>query len=254
MDSFHSEIQGPIFLSVGPDAKLDMLKTFDLDKLFNLHLDPTSSDNLPLCRITHDGKDPIITTDFYLTDVEPREWILPTPLTNNKTATSAAAASNSTLEIPADPLQPGEIRLHSWQLYTPEAPGLDLRDKKLTSTLDLADAFHELCLCPTDNNQQEESSPNGRRKSQKPKNPNNQLGDSDTSDEEPINPILKTSVEEKHCGTIPGLALATQATLSHSRAHTNPTVEKGPSHMVRVKKLPKEKATDKSTQTDKQKK
>ena len=29
LDSFHSEIQGPVFLSVGPDAKLDMLKTSD---------------------------------------------------------------------------------------------------------------------------------------------------------------------------------------------------------------------------------
>ena len=116
LDSFHSEIQGPVSLSVGPDAKLDMLKTFDLDKPFNLHLDPPSSENLPLCRITQDGKDPIITTDFYLTNMEPGEWILPTPLTNNKMCTSnaAAAASNSTLEIPSDPLQPGKIRLHSW--------------------------------------------------------------------------------------------------------------------------------------------
>ena len=147
-----------------------MLKTFDLDKLFNLYLDPSSSENPPICRITQDSKDPIITTDFYLTNMEPREWILPTPLTNNKTATSnaAAAASNLIPEIPADhTLQPGEIKLHSWQLYTPQAPVLDLRGKKVTSTLDLVDAFHELCLCPTDNNQQEESSPNGRRKSQK---------------------------------------------------------------------------------------
>ena len=62
-------------------------------------------------------------------------------------------------------LQPGEIRLHSWQLYTPQALVLDFRDKKVTSTLDLADTFHELHLCPTDNNQQEESLLNGRRKS-----------------------------------------------------------------------------------------
>ena len=88
----------------------------------------------------------------------------------------------------------------------------------------------------------------------KPKNPNNQLSDSDISDEEPINPVLKTSVEERHYGTIPGSVLATQAALSHSRAQANPTVERGPSHTVRVKKLPKENATDKSTQTDKQKK
>ena len=87
LDSFHSEIQGPVFPSVGPDVKLNMLKTFDLDKLFDLHLDPPSSDNPLLCRITQDSKDPIITTDFYLTNMEPREWILPTPSTNNKTAT-----------------------------------------------------------------------------------------------------------------------------------------------------------------------
>ena len=98
-----------------------MLKTFDLDKPFDLHLDPPSSENPPLCRITQNGKDPIITTDFYLTNVESREWILPTPPTNNKTATStaAAAASNLTPGIPPDPVQPGEIRLHSWMLYTP---------------------------------------------------------------------------------------------------------------------------------------
>ena len=106
LDSFHTEIQGPVFLSAGPDVKLDMLKTFDLDKPFDLHLDPPSSENPPLCRITQDGKEPIITTDFYLTNVEPREWILPTPPKNNETATSttAAAASNLTPEIPHDPV------------------------------------------------------------------------------------------------------------------------------------------------------
>ena len=89
---------------------------------------------------------------------------------------------------------------------------------------------------------------------EKLKSPNKQLSDSDTSDEEQINPILKTSVEEKHYGTIPGSALATQIALSHSRAQVNPTLERGPSCKVRVKKLPKEKAEDKSTQTEKQKK
>ena len=88
----------------------------------------------------------------------------------------------------------------------------------------------------------------------KPKSPNRQLSDSDTSYEEPVSPILKTSVEERHYRTIPGSALATKIALSHSRAQANPTVERGPSHKVTVKKLPKEKATDKSTQTERQKK
>ena len=58
-----------------------------------------------------DGKDPIITTDFYLTNVEPREWILPTLPANSKEAASnsAAAPSNLPPEIPADTLQPCKI-------------------------------------------------------------------------------------------------------------------------------------------------
>ena len=78
-DMSKRSIQGPVFLSIGPDTKLYMLKTFDLNKPFDLHLDTPLSENLPLCRIMQDSKDPIITTDFYLTNVEPREWILPTP-------------------------------------------------------------------------------------------------------------------------------------------------------------------------------
>ena len=60
---------------------------------------------------------------------------------------------------------------------------------------------------------------------EKPTNPNKQLSDSDTLDDKPINPKLKTSVEERHYGTVPGSALATQAALSHSHAQANPTVE-----------------------------
>ena len=51
------------------------------------------------------------------------------------------------------------------------------------------------------------------------------ISDSDTSDEE-SNPRLCTSIEERHYGTIPGSSQATQAALSHTRAQTNPTVER----------------------------
>ena len=62
------------------------------------------------------------------------------------------------------------------------------------------------------------------RKDEKPTNLNKHLSDSDTSDDEPINPKLKTSVEERHYGTIPGLVLVTQAALSHTCAQANPTL------------------------------
>ena len=55
------------------------------------------------------------------------------------------------------------------------------------------------------------------------KSPTKELSDSDTSEEEHVNPSLITSEEERHCGSICGSALATQIALSHSRAQANPT-------------------------------
>ena len=75
-----------------------------------------------------------------------------------------------------------------------------------------------------------------------------QLSDSNTLDEE-ADPRLHTSEEERQYGMIRGSAQATQAALSHSRAQTNPTVEKGPPRRPRIKKLPKDKAAVKCTQT-----
>ena len=118
----------------------------------------------------------------------------------------------------------------------PEAPVLDLRKEIIISTLDLRDAFHQLHLCPEEDEKQPEQCSNGRRKSKKSKSPTKELSDSDTSEEEQVNPMLRTSEEERHYGTIHDSALVTQKALSHSKAQTNPTVERGPSHKVRIKK------------------
>ena len=83
-----------------------------------------------------------------------------------------------------------------------------------------------------------------------PKGSTKELSNSDTSEEEQVNPMLRTS-EERHYRTTCGSALATQIALSHSRTKTNTMLERGPSHKVRIKKLPKDKAKDKSTQTAK---
>ena len=91
-------------------------------------------------------------------------------------------------------------------------------------------------------------------KDKNPTNLNKHFSDSDTSDDEPINPKFKTSVEERHYGTITGLALATQAALSNTHAQANPTMEHRPNHTKTIKKLTKERAAEMSTQTDTQKK
>ena len=67
-----------------------------------------------------------------------------------------------------------------------------------------------------------------------------QLSDSNTPDEE-ADPRLCTSEEERQYGMIRGSAQATQAALSHARAQTNQTVERGPPQRPRIKKLPKTK-------------
>ena len=103
-------------MSVGPEAKLDMYNNFDLDKPFDLHLDPPSSEDPPLCRIIQEGKEHILTTDFYLTNSEPKPRILPSPPSNNDTPKlrdAAAAADKFTPVIELEPVKPGEIRLRS---------------------------------------------------------------------------------------------------------------------------------------------
>ena len=85
-----------------------------------------------------------------------------------------------------------------------------------------------------------------------PKSPTKELSDSDTSEEEQVNPIHRTSEEERHYRAIHGSALVTQIALRHSRAQTNPTVERGPNRKVRIKKLLKDKSEDKTTQTPKE--
>ena len=55
-----------------------------------------------------------------------------------------------------------------------------------------------------------------------PKSPTKELSNSDTSKEEQVNLMLRTSEEKRHYWTNHGSALATQIALSHSRTQTNP--------------------------------
>ena len=91
------------------------------------------------------------------------------------------------------------------------------------------------------------------KKVQKTKVQSDYLSDSKSSEDE-VNPYLSTSQEERLYGMIKGSAQATQALLSHTRAQSNPMVEKGPPKQPKIKKLSKEQAADKHTQTkDKEK-
>ena len=74
------------------------------------------------------------------------------------------------------------------------------------------------------------------QKETKPNSQSKYLSNSDSDDNE-VNPRLKTSIEERQYNKIPGSAIATQIAVSHSRAQANPTVERGPPQQkVKTKK------------------
>ena len=80
------------------------------------------------------------------------------------------------------------------------------------------------------------------------KTPTDYILDSESTDEE-LDLHLRTSQEEKFYDTIKGSAQATQAALSYTTVQCNPTVKRGPDRKPKIKSLPKEKAEDKTTQT-----
>ena len=91
------------------------------------------------------------------------------------------------------------------------------------------------------------------KKVQKTKVQSDYMSDSESSEDE-VNLYICTSQEERIYGTIKGSAQATQAALSHTRAQSNPMVERGPPKQPKIKKLSKEQAADKHMQTkDKEK-
>ena len=86
------------------------------------------------------------------------------------------------------------------------------------------------------------------KKVQKIKVQSDYLSDSESS-EDKVNPHLHTSQEERVYGTLKGSTQATQAALSHTTMQCNPTVETGPPKWPQIKKLSKEQAVNKTTQT-----
>ena len=91
------------------------------------------------------------------------------------------------------------------------------------------------------------------KKVQKTKVQSDYFSDSETLEEE-VNLYLHTSEEERIYGTIKGSTQTTQAALSHMRVQCNPMVERGPLKQPKIKKLSKEQAANKHTQTkDKEK-
>ena len=77
------------------------------------------------------------------------------------TADQAAAADPTLFDT--DPLQIGEVHLHSWMLYTSQAPVLDLTGEHIKTKEDIEATFHALHLCPEEEEEHKSDGRQGKR-------------------------------------------------------------------------------------------
>ena len=159
--------------------------------------------------------------------------------TSKQTTTSA---SRDTISQQTHPQQPDETRIYPSMLTNRQVPVLNLTETNITSHADLQAHLILFVFAPM----AEEKIPKTKAHSE-------QLSDSDTPDEE-ADPRLRTSEEEQIYRLIRGSTQAMQVALSHSRAQTNLTIERGPPQRPKIKKLSTDRAAKKATQTkDKEK-
>ena len=152
-----------VYLSLGPDAKRDIYNMFDSDKPFNIHLDLPSTEWPPLVEIKQEGKTSVYITDFYFANKLPSNIAVHPQGENNNTPTTDQAAAVDLTFFDTDPLQPGEIHLHSWMLYTSQAPVLDLTGEHIKTKEDIEATFHALHLCPEEEEEQKSDGRQGKR-------------------------------------------------------------------------------------------
>ena len=115
---------------------------------------------MPSTEIKQEGNASVYTTDFYFTNKLPSNITVWSPGENNTMPTADQAAAADPTLFDTDPLQPGEIHLHLWMLYTSHAPVLDLTGEYIKTKEDIEAAFHALNLWPQE---EEGEKSNGRK-------------------------------------------------------------------------------------------
>ena len=150
LSDFQVTFDDNVYLSIGLEAKHDIYNSFDPDEPYNIHLEPPSHDHPPLVKIKQKGKPLVYTTDFYFTNKLPSNIVVRPQGTNNTSPNANQAEAADPTCFAADPLQPGEVFLHLWMLYTPQAPVLHLTGEHIKTKEDIKAAFHSLNLCTHD--------------------------------------------------------------------------------------------------------
>ena len=150
LSDFQATFDDNVYLSIGLEAKHDIYNSFDPNESYDIHLEPPSHDHPPLIKIKQKGKPLVYTTDFYFTNKLPSNIVVRPQGTNNNSPNADQAEAADPAFFAADPLQPGEVCLHLWMLYTPQAPILNLTGEHIKTKEDIKAAFHSLNLCTHD--------------------------------------------------------------------------------------------------------
>ena len=137
MSDFQVTFDDNVYLSIGLVVKCDIYHSFDPSELYDIHLEPPSHDHPPLVKIKQKGKPLVYTTDFYFTNKLPSNIVVRPQGTDNNSLNANQAEAADPTSFAADPLQPGEVHLYLWMLYTPQAPILDLTGEHVKTKEDI---------------------------------------------------------------------------------------------------------------------
>ena len=88
---------------------------------------------------------------------------------NNNTSTTDQAEAADPILFDRDPLQPGEVCLHLWMLYTSQAPVWDLTGEHIKTKEDIEATFHAVHLCPEEEREDQKSDGRQRKRTTKSK-------------------------------------------------------------------------------------
>ena len=104
--------------------------------------------------------------NFYFTNKLPSNIVVQPQGANNNTPNADQVEAVDPTFFYADPLQPGEVRLHLWMLYTSQAHVLDLTGEHIKTKEDIEATFHALNLCSQEEEEQNSDGRKERRASQ----------------------------------------------------------------------------------------
>ena len=236
-----AKIKSHAYIQLGEKTLQTVHQKFVPDIPVILHLPALTgttidTDTLPTLYVIQEGINCMPITDYFFTSIKPEPIVVTRHRQNHTKLTEQKAATQDPVSQQTHPLQPGKTRVYPSMLADKQAPVLNLTKSLLPKQIYKTNFNLFICAHMVE------------KKAPKIKTQSDYLSDSKSS-EDKVNSHLHISQEERVYGTIKGSVQATQVVLSHTTVQCNPMVARGLLKQPKIKKLSKEQASDKTTQT-----